>query len=77
MKKEINAEMGFVDILINNAGLMPTNSFREGEPDDIKRVMDVNVLAHFWVVFEALYFSSFDLMKIHGPFVLDDSNFYW
>lgn len=49
MKKEINADLGIVDILVNNAGLMPQTSFRGGDPNSIKRVMDVNVLSHFWV----------------------------
>lgn len=49
MKKEINADLGIVDILVNNAGLMPQDSFRDSEPDAVRRVMDVNVLAHFWV----------------------------
>lgn len=43
--------MGIVDILINNAGLMPSNSFRDGEPEDLRRVLEVNVLSHFWVSF--------------------------
>lgn len=49
VKREINADLGHVNILVNNAGLMPANSFRGGEVDDIRRVIDVNVLAHFWV----------------------------
>ncbi|XP_055311358.1 uncharacterized oxidoreductase YoxD-like [Sitodiplosis mosellana] len=48
VKEEINADMGVVDILINNAGLMPQNSFRDGDPKSVSRVMDVNVLSHFW-----------------------------
>lgn len=51
VKKEINNDMGHVDIVINNAGLMPQNSFRDGDPKDVSRVMDVNVLSHFWVIF--------------------------
>lgn len=50
VKKAINADMGIVDILINNAGLMPKNSFRDGDPSNVRRVMDVNVLSHFWVI---------------------------
>lgn len=41
--------MGIVDILVNNAGLMPQNSFRDGDPRNVQRVMDTNVMAHFWV----------------------------
>lgn len=49
VKKHINHDLGIVDILINNAGLMPKTSLRNGRPDDIQRTMDVNVLAQFWV----------------------------
>lgn len=49
-KKQINRDLGFVDILINNAGLMPKLSgIIGGHPKDIQRVMEVNVLAQFWV----------------------------
>lgn len=51
VKKEINRDLGHVDILVNNAGLMPKTSLREGETDDIRRLVDVNVLSHFWVKF--------------------------
>lgn len=49
VKMQINNDLGYVDILVNNAGLMPKVSLREGHQNDIKRVMDINVLAHFWV----------------------------
>lgn len=51
VKKEINADLGIVNILVNNAGLMPKTSLREGDNDSIRRVMDVNILSHFWVIF--------------------------
>lgn len=54
VKKTINSDLGIVDILINNAGLMPSNSFRDAHPDNVRRVMDVNVLSHFWVIIEVL-----------------------
>lgn len=49
VKRQINADLGIVDILVNNAGLMPRASLRDGHPDVVRRVMEVNVLAHFWV----------------------------
>lgn len=52
--------MGIVDILINNAGLMPKNSFRDGDPSNVRRVMDVNVLAHFWVIGKKI---NFEILK--------------
>lgn len=54
VKKQINNDLGIVDILVNNAGLMPTTSLLNGNLDDIRRTMDVNVLAHFWVKKEFL-----------------------
>lgn len=52
MKREINVDLGPVDILVNNAGLMPVKPFRGIDTDGVRRVMDVNVLAHFWVNFD-------------------------
>lgn len=49
VKKAIDRDMGATDILVNNAGLMPKMSLREGKPDDIERVINVNVTSHFWV----------------------------
>lgn len=63
--------MGIVDILVNNAGLMPSNSFRDGEPEDLRRVLEVNVLSHFWVSFvNSIFFLNHKifLMKIDKPF---------
>lgn len=59
LKEKINGDMGAVDILINNAGLMPQNSFRDGEPKSVSRVMDVNVLSHFWVNYFVAVLTSF------------------
>lgn len=41
---------------------MPKVSLREGHQNDIKRVMDVNVLAHFWVEFS----FHFKLIQFHS-----------
>lgn len=51
MKKEINADMGVVDILVNNAGFLPRSASQDDDPDNVRRMIDVNVLAHFWVIF--------------------------
>lgn len=65
VKKEINADLGIVDILVNNAGLMPKTSLREDDTDTIRRVMDVNILSHFWVKFlSSLYNTFFGAMLI-------------
>lgn len=49
VKKLIDRDMGACDILVNNAGLMPKLSLREGQPEDIARILNVNVASHFWV----------------------------
>lgn len=45
----VKRDMGTVDVLINNAGIVPLMSFQERPPEDIQRIMDVNVMSHFWV----------------------------
>lgn len=45
----ITVLMGTVDILVNNAGVLCPLSIFEGENNDIKRVIDVNLTSHFWV----------------------------
>lgn len=76
VKRQINADMGIVDILVNNAGLMPQNSFRDGDHRAIQRVMDVNVMSHFWVIFICFRFTSDFLSSLKDSFVLDDENFH-
>lgn len=63
VKKEINADLGIVNILVNNAGLMPRNSLREGDNDSIRLVMDVNILSHFWVELSNFFNAFFGTIK--------------
>lgn len=49
LKTDIEATLGSVDILINNAGILSAISLREGQPKDIQKVINVNLSAHFWV----------------------------
>lgn len=49
--------MGIVDILVNNAGFLPRSSSQDDDPDNVRRMIDVNVLAHFWVIFAQHFFS--------------------
>lgn len=65
VKGQINRDLGIVDILVNNAGLMPKASLREGHPSDMQRVLDVNVSAHFWVLFAlCIYICCYFLFVI-------------
>lgn len=49
LRKEIEGSLGPVDILVNNAGVLPLMSLREGKPEDIQKVLEINLLSHFWV----------------------------
>lgn len=49
LKERIRADLGDVDILINNAGLLPRVSLLQGNPEDILRIIKVNLVAQFWV----------------------------
>ncbi|XP_076168921.1 short-chain dehydrogenase/reductase family 16C member 6-like isoform X1 [Ptiloglossa arizonensis] len=48
--ERVREEVGNVTILINNAGIMPCRAFMDHTPEDIKRIFDINVLAHCWTV---------------------------
>lgn len=50
MRKEI----GNVTILINNAGVAAPERFLKLKPADIQRVLDVNIISHFWTIQEFL-----------------------
>lgn len=50
LKSSIESTLGNVDILINNAGLLAMDiSLREGTPEAIQKIIDVNLTSHFWV----------------------------
>lgn len=51
LKDRVNQDLGTVDILVNNAGLLPKVSLTEGNPDDINRIIQVNLTSHFWVCY--------------------------
>jgi len=48
--EKVKKDVGVVSILINNAGIMPCRQFLSSSADDIKKVFDVNVFAHFWTL---------------------------
>lgn len=53
----IEKEIGYVDILVNNAGIITKISLMEGSPEEIERIVQINLLSSFWVIcirFEAL-----------------------
>ncbi|KAL6050481.1 Epidermal retinol dehydrogenase 2 [Balamuthia mandrillaris] len=48
--KQVKEEVGPVDVLINNAGIVSGRRFLECSDEQIVRTMDVNVMAHMWTV---------------------------
>ena len=46
----VKNDVGKVDILINNAGVVSGRPFLECSDEQIERTMTVNVFAHFWTV---------------------------
>jgi len=64
MAKKIKAEVGVVTVLVNNAGIMPTHPIEQTTPEEIRKIMDINVLAHFWML-EAFLPGMYERNKGH------------
>ncbi|XP_035907423.1 17-beta-hydroxysteroid dehydrogenase 13-like [Anopheles stephensi] len=50
LKREVSSKLGPIDILVNNAGVLPLMSLREGTPEDLKKVIEINLLSHLWTL---------------------------
>ncbi|GAB1866595.1 NADP-retinol dehydrogenase [Camponotus japonicus] len=64
--KKVKEEIGDVTVLINNAGIMPCHTFLSYTSDQIKRLFDINILAHIWML-QAFLPSMIE--KNHGHIV--------
>jgi len=42
--------VGDITVVINNAGIMPCNSILHHNHKEVERTMEINVMAHFWVI---------------------------
>lgn len=51
MANRVRMEVGDVNILINNAGVLNGKKLLECDDDMIMRTMKVNMISHFWVTF--------------------------
>lgn len=47
--KRVKIEVGKVDILVNNAGIVNGQKFLDIPDETLRKTMEVNMLAHFWV----------------------------
>lgn len=57
LKDDIESTLGTVDILINNAGLMPMMLLRDSQPEDIQKTINVNLTSHLFVSLHMLWFE--------------------
>jgi len=48
--QRLQAEVGDVTLLINNAGIVFGKTFLNSKDEDILKTFDVNILAHFWTI---------------------------
>jgi Holliday junction resolvase-like predicted endonuclease len=49
VSRRVRCDLGEVDILVNNAGVISIKTILELEEKDIRRTLEVNTLAQFWV----------------------------
>lgn len=49
---DIRRDVGHVSVIVNNAGIMPCHPLDKTTHEEIRKMFDVNTLAHFWI-FEA------------------------
>ncbi|XP_055928960.1 short-chain dehydrogenase/reductase family 16C member 6-like isoform X1 [Argiope bruennichi] len=63
---KVKKDAGIVTIVVNNAGIVAGKSILDLEEKSIRKVFDVNVLAHFWVI---KAFLPDMLEKDHGHLV--------
>lgn len=50
LASKVQKEVGDVTILVNNAGIMPCHPFMSSSAEEIKKIFDINVFAHFWML---------------------------
>uniref|UniRef100_A0A182QNP8 Short-chain dehydrogenase/reductase 3 n=1 Tax=Anopheles farauti TaxID=69004 RepID=A0A182QNP8_9DIPT len=50
LRLDVETKLGPVDVLVNNAGLLAVLSLTEGKPTDVERIINVNLLSHFWTI---------------------------
>lgn len=66
LKQLIETDIGRVDIVINNAGLLFARAICDDDPSHLQRMVDVNLMSHFWVRVQ----NFLDLVRICWIFFL-------
>jgi NAD(P)-dependent dehydrogenase (short-subunit alcohol dehydrogenase family) len=57
LKEAIENDLGAVDILANNAGILALVSLREGKHTDLERIIRVNLLSQIWVSVSSQHYA--------------------
>lgn len=52
---QVKKEVGDVNILINNAGIVSGKKFIESLDSRMQKTMEVNAMAHFWVTLKKIF----------------------
>ncbi|XP_059483721.1 epidermal retinol dehydrogenase 2-like [Neocloeon triangulifer] len=47
---KVRREVGVIGLIINNAGIVPIHPVLDHNPQQIKRVFEINVISHFWIL---------------------------
>lgn len=47
--EKVRKEVGHVEVLVNNAGILNGGSLLKLTEEDIRRTFDINILAYIWV----------------------------
>ncbi|KAG8323501.1 epidermal retinol dehydrogenase 2-like [Homalodisca vitripennis] len=50
LAEKVGREVGDVTVLVNNAGIMPCHPFTSSSHEEIMRIFNINVFAHFWML---------------------------
>ncbi|KAJ4448795.1 hypothetical protein ANN_00186 [Periplaneta americana] len=48
LAKKVKQEVGDVTVVVNNAGIMPCHPLLHHNHQEIRKIFDINVFAHFW-----------------------------
>jgi len=51
---QVRAEVGYVSVLVNNAGISYNRAFTKYTPDQIEQTMQINCMSHLWIIKEFL-----------------------
>lgn len=57
-------EVGAVTILVNNAGIMPQHDMLQHTENEVRKIIEINLVAHFWM-FQAFLPKMIELNRGH------------